>query len=966
MGTKTKNPVVERLTSTFVSYAHARKDKEFTSWLANRLRESKVEVFLDRSHIAGGEAWRERIFKLIGASDAVVFVLSPDFVRSAECAWELREAERLGKRLVPVVAREFESIQAPKSLSRLNYVSFIRPEGTDSEGSLNHEDEFASLISALQHDIAWVREHTELGRRAEEWAAGGRSKSRALQGEILTAAEQLRDTRPQTAPNLTPVMLEFVSRSRELAIRRQREVLIISSMVAIFMLGAAGVAIWQRDEAVDARDETEHTLARLATDTGRQQLLQDHPMTAAVYLSEAYTHDPESRDARLLLPFAMRAVERIHATLVGHSDTVNAVAISHDGRRILSGSSDGTARVWDVRNSSVDRVLDESRKAIRAVAFGPDDARAATGGDDGIIRIWDVETGECLHRFDAKAGRIREVEFTLDGQHLIARHSEEQTMWKMNGDGTPERVSAVVPGASLRRFTLRRIEAGRISVWNNQTRLSHGDFEYQLRTAYRVDPKGLRLLEAGVSGTAKLWDIGEQAEHCLLRGHTLRIHDAVFSEDATRVFTTGEDQLVRMWDAASCKPLMTLQGHTDTVHAIALASDGSWIATGSADHTVRIWDVQPAEARVRIEKAERLNHILSSAEGEFLVVGRRLGDEDYGWSIWSGQTGEEKAHLGMHRALLAVGPLGRRIAMWEEDDTISVWNAGTGTRLAKIAYATTASAAFDTTGTFLAAGVGNTVKIWDTETGKLQYDLGGHESAVAHVAFDPNGNTLVSIDDSGDMLVWDVSFAAERIAQRVKFETGFKRPKALAVSSDGTVAIGSRRKLGLWDVSSGQHLATLQGGNQLITDLAFGSGARILLTHNRSNGILLMWDLKTRSLRRVLNAYGFAEDHGDHRNDRIWAFDVSPDGRYIATGSEKGIINLWDIATDRLLTTLRLREQVTGLAFISDGQTLVASGVQGEAVHWSLTPEARSPSEVAQILSTKTSWILEDGVLSTR
>src|ERR1700681_975840 len=81
----------------FVSYS--RKDLTFAQMLVASLAARGFDAFLDKTDIAPGEPWKERLAGLIAAADTVVFAVSPDSVASDICAWELEESGRLGKRV---------------------------------------------------------------------------------------------------------------------------------------------------------------------------------------------------------------------------------------------------------------------------------------------------------------------------------------------------------------------------------------------------------------------------------------------------------------------------------------------------------------------------------------------------------------------------------------------------------------------------------------------------------------------------------------------------------------------------------------------------------------------------------------------------------------------------------------------------------------------------------------------------
>src|ERR1022692_461067 len=102
----------------FVSYS--RKDMAFAQMMVAALGERGFDAFLDKTDIAPGEPWKERLAALIATADTVVFSVSPDSVASTICAWELEESTRLGKRIIPVVARRIADADAPPALGRLN------------------------------------------------------------------------------------------------------------------------------------------------------------------------------------------------------------------------------------------------------------------------------------------------------------------------------------------------------------------------------------------------------------------------------------------------------------------------------------------------------------------------------------------------------------------------------------------------------------------------------------------------------------------------------------------------------------------------------------------------------------------------------------------------------------------------------------------------------------------------------
>ena len=183
----------------FISYS--RDDLYFADQLDAALDAYGFECVIDREGISGGEDWKRRLGDLISESDTVVFVLSPTSARSEICAWEVEEAARLGKRILPVNCRPLEDACPPSRLRDLNYVFFYaEPKVSDSGFGTG----LASLIAALDNDIDWLREHTRYLQRAIEWDRAGRPANRLLSGDGIAEAKAWAARRPSGAPEPHP------------------------------------------------------------------------------------------------------------------------------------------------------------------------------------------------------------------------------------------------------------------------------------------------------------------------------------------------------------------------------------------------------------------------------------------------------------------------------------------------------------------------------------------------------------------------------------------------------------------------------------------------------------------------------------------------------------------------------------------------------------------------------------------
>jgi len=87
-------------------------------------------------------------------------------------------------------------------------------------------------------------------------------------------------------------------------------------------------------------------------------------------------------------------------------ESMFSIALSPDGKTILTGSEDGTVRFWDVETGRALHVLTAHTSWVTKVAFSPDGKTALSGSADGTAKIWDVQNGTLLHTLDGHADRV--------------------------------------------------------------------------------------------------------------------------------------------------------------------------------------------------------------------------------------------------------------------------------------------------------------------------------------------------------------------------------------------------------------------------------------------------------------------------------------------------------------------------------------------------------------------------------
>jgi TIR domain len=190
----------------FISYS--RKDSAaFVDELVIGLEDRGFAPILDRHDIKPGEPWEARLGGLIEQSDTVVFVVSPEAVKSERCGWEVDKTLALSKRLLRVIHKSLPDAEIPPKLSELQFIRFDTAPGVMRP--------LRELADALRVDLQWIREHTRFGELATRWERRGRSESLLLRGDEIDAAKAWMAARKAAAPEITDAQRAFVRVSEE-------------------------------------------------------------------------------------------------------------------------------------------------------------------------------------------------------------------------------------------------------------------------------------------------------------------------------------------------------------------------------------------------------------------------------------------------------------------------------------------------------------------------------------------------------------------------------------------------------------------------------------------------------------------------------------------------------------------------------------------------------------------------------
>jgi WD40 repeat protein/DNA-binding SARP family transcriptional activator/class 3 adenylate cyclase len=390
---------------------------------------------------------------------------------------------------------------------------------------------------------------------------------------------------------------------------------------------------------------------------------------------------------------------RLRATLHGHTGPVFGVAWSPDSSRLVSGGSDGTARVWDIGAEGASELMSlsakETQSGIVGVAFSRDGTRVMAGDADiTAVKVWDVgPDGDAEWANIAWARWGWMVEFTPDGRGVVLAAQRSVSIWD--------------PHTGRRLRTLGPATDG---FW-----ISSLD----------VSPDGGSIVLGGGDGS-----------------------NNGFGGEATR-----------SWNIRTGEELYSVEHDLDVLD-VAFSPDGGHVVAGGWDGAAKIVDRSGNVVRVLNEDDTFVIHSVQfSPNGRLIAVAAAFGRGDPGTGrvkIWDWEQGALVRTIDRDAQRIAFDPSGSRIAMVSSEGLAEIWDVDTGMRVAELGGRSGGlnDVDYSTNGSLVAtAGLDGTVRLFDGQTGSQRLVLRGSGCSVDEVAFSPDGNTLASTT-CGGVRVW--------------------------------------------------------------------------------------------------------------------------------------------------------------------------------------------------------------------
>ena len=617
-------------------------------------------------------------------------------------------------------------------------------------------------------------------------------------------------------------------------------------------------------------------------------------------------------------------------TLASSSGQGRVAALGPEGRWLAVGTQSGAIDLWDLAQRTkpdLAKQLESHRDPITAITFSEDGRYFASGDRRGNIKIWDMrgtDAGNGLGELRKHTGAIEELVFRDGGSRLYSFGGKQAYAWDLQdgrrkgkefllaigGDTTAMAVNGegdeVVVGDSI----------GQVLRWKVKTLARAAADVLASHTGAVVDlafvPKERAVLSLGadkqliVTELSQVMREGSEPLRVGLRG--LQAEPIALAADPTsrRIAVSAKDHKIYVWDVqqrhTSAQPVAIFDEHTDKIEALLPSYDGNGLLSASADGTLRLWPLQSTEAGGALT-------VLSDHRGPIISLGLSVD--------------------------------GTRLLSAGQDKTVRAWrldNRGTARRLFDRTYdSTIQTATMSPDGRWAAVGLDRQVLLYNIGAAAGDREMrpierSHHNEAISHIAFSADGQWLVTADYVGTINTW--SMRQDGPEETPANPAALGRPitaLALSPTSPYYAVAGSDNRVTMRAMApsggTGEHVVVQH--EKSVLSLTFSNGGDFLVsTSDDARAILRRVDKgKTEEL---------AERSAIAHDQRVRAAAFSYDKRWLATGSDDGVINMTDLAkaTERSRPLKGHEGAIIALAFEQSSELLVSASADKTVRLW--------------------------------
>jgi len=297
------------------------------------------------------------------------------------------------------------------------------------------------------------------------------------------------------------------------------------------------------------------------------------------------------------------SVGPVFADLVGHGGMIRAVDLSPDGRRVLTGSFDFSAILWDFEDQRQVARLDAHEGPVTSVSFVGDGSTALTTSDDMSVIFWDLKTLSPLHRLLGHKHKVMTASASFDGTRAVSGGWDAKVMiWDLAAGKLLMTLKIQAPVNSVVFLgQSKKIAVGghdrTIRIFDTDSGRFLGKMEGHLMgiTGLSSSADGTLLLSASIDGSLRIWDPVNFKEIRKLEGHDKQVYSAHFLKGDKTAISSGRDGTIVQWNVTTGEKIKAIKAHNSIIWAVAASRDGRFAVSAGADESARIWHLDSGD-----------------------------------------------------------------------------------------------------------------------------------------------------------------------------------------------------------------------------------------------------------------------------------------------------------------------------------------------------------------------------------
>jgi WD40 repeat protein len=432
-------------------------------------------------------------------------------------------------------------------------------------------------------------------------------------------------------------------------------------------------------------------------------------------------------------------------------------------------------------------------------------------------------------------------------------------------------------------------------------------------TSIKLTSDGKYLVSASCDKTVKIWDFYQGNLIRTMRGHSSWIIFVFITPDDEMIISSDLKGTIKIWDFKTGKELYSIKSYEEGEIPIVITHDGDLLITGSIDDEIALWDMNNFSRLkgITVQNDSHLSYInslLVTADDNLLIAvsnGNKI-------TLWDLKQKKLIKTIELEESIncLDFSEDNNTIIASVWDGTIKFIDLSTGQIIKEIVEKSQyvrigrLSPEQDLLLSFAGDDGDGEFYIRDVSSGDVKqrfYD----EGEIKDLIFSNDGNYVVSASDDPTIKVWDIKTG--KIVQA--FERAEGNLRSICISNDGKKVLSSigNNIVDVWELPDGSLKNQLKGHNSNIRDIKVSSDKVITLSFDSE---IRIWDLESgMCLKSYKNLYQTTNNNSPRTIfNRIFSLAFSEDSKYFATGTESGIVTLWESDSGKLINSFRFKE----------------------------------------------------------